>query len=118
METFREIYFYNHGTSEYWVHYLPTVNSVKYKVYWVAVRDFNTTGTVTLFSQRVTFKTPTPATLPYTQVPLFNYNEVYLGEYTVTAYGPIDAFLVSFNSTNNTLNSLVLDYIKMVPVTE
>lgn len=118
METFREIYFSGHSTSEYWVHYLPTVNSIKYKVYWVAVRDFNTTGTVTLFSQRVTFKTPTPATLPYTQVPLFNYNEVYLGEYTVTAYGPIDAFLVSFNSTNNTLNSLVLDYIKMVPVTE
>lgn len=117
-KNFREIYFYNHGTSEYWVHYLPTLNSVKYKVYWVAVRDFNTTGTVTLFSQRFTFKTPTPATLPYTQVPLLNYNEVYLGEYTVTGYGPTDAFLVSFNSTNNTLNSVVLDYVKLVPVTE
>lgn len=116
--TFREIYFYNHGTASYWIHYLPTVNSATYKVYWVAVRDFNTTGTITYFTQRVAFGTTAllPA-LPYKQVDILNYNEVYLGDYTVTGYGVLDAFLVSSTTTGNGTNSLVLDYIKLVPVT-
>jgi hypothetical protein len=118
--TFREIYFYNHSTSGYWVHYLPTPYAATYKVYWVAVRDFNTTAVApavpVMFTQRFTFVTRTLVTLPYKQVDILNYNEVYLGDYTVTSYGPMDAFLVSFTSTTNTLNSLVLDYIKMVPV--
>lgn len=113
---FREIYFSGHSTSAYWIHYLPTVNAVTYKVYWVAVRDFNTTGTITYFTQRVTFGTPTLIALPYKQVEILDYSEVYLGDYTVTSYGELDTFLVGFTSTNNTLNSLVLDYIKMVPV--
>lgn len=114
---FREIYFYNHGTASYWIHYLPTVNAVTYKVYWVAVRDFNTTGTITYFSQRVAFVTTAllPA-FPYKQVDILNYNEVYLGDYTVTTYGVLDTFLVSATTTGNGTNSLVLDYIKMVPV--
>ncbi|MCX6335086.1 MAG: fasciclin domain-containing protein [Bacteroidia bacterium] len=114
---FTEIYFSGHSTSAYWIHYLPTVNAVKYKVYWVAVRDFNTTGTITYFTQRVAFKDRTVVSIPYKQVDLLNYNEVYLGEYTPANYGALDTFLVSFTSTTNTLNSLVLDYIKMVPVT-
>jgi len=117
---FTEIYFSGHGTSAYWIHYLPTPYAATYKVYWVAVRDFNTTAVApavpVMFTQRVTFVTRTLVTLPYKQVDILNYDEVYLGDYTVTSYGPIDAFLVSFTSTNNTLNSLVLDYIKMVPV--
>jgi len=117
MKTFRELYVYNHSTSGYWVHYLTSLNSGTYKVYWVAVRDFNTTGTITYFTQRFTFKDRTVVTLPYKQVDILNYNEVYLGDYTVTSYGTLDAFLVSFTSTTNTLNPLVLDYIKMVPVT-
>jgi uncharacterized surface protein with fasciclin (FAS1) repeats len=114
---FREIYFYNHGTASYWIHYLPTVNAVTYKVYWVAVRDFNTTGTITYFTQRVAFVTTAllPA-FPYKQVDILNYNEVYLGDYTVTTYGVLDTFLVSATTTGNGTNSLVLDYIKMVPV--
>lgn len=117
-QNFTEIYFYNHGTSGYWIHYLPTLNSgVTYNVYWVAVRDFNTTGTITYFTQRVAFGTTALiSTLPYKQVDLLNYNEIYVGTYTSTVYGPQHAFLVAFTSTNNSLNSLVLDYIKMVPV--
>ena len=118
--TFREIYFYNGSTSVNWTHYLPTVNAVTYKVYWVAVRDFNTTAVApalpTMFSQRVTFVTPTLVTLPYKQVDILNYNEVYLGDYTTASYGALDTFLVSFASTTSGLNTLVLDYIKMVPV--
>lgn len=116
---FTEIYFSGHSTSAYWIHYLPTVNAVTYKVYWVAVRDFNTTATPppVMFSQRVAFSTTAliPA-LPYKQVEILDYSEVYLGDYTVTSYGDLETFLVSFTSTNNTLNSLVLDYIKLVPV--
>jgi uncharacterized surface protein with fasciclin (FAS1) repeats len=115
---FREIYFYNHGTSSYWVHYLPTLNAVTYKVYWVAVRDFNTaTVPLVMFSQRVAFGTSAliPA-LPYKQVGILDYNEVYVGDYTATRYGTTDAFLVGAASTGNGTNTLVLDYIKMVPV--
>jgi uncharacterized surface protein with fasciclin (FAS1) repeats len=116
-EDFREIYYYNHGKASYWIKYQPILNSVKYKVYWKAVRDFGTTGTVTLFSQRVSFLTTTldPA-LPYTQIPLLNYNEVYIGEYTVASFGVTDTYLVGATTTGNGTNSLVLDYIKMVPV--
>lgn len=117
---FREIYFRDHGTASFWIHYLPTVNAVTYKVYWVAVRDFNTTAvapaTPTMFSQRVTFVTRTLVTLPYIQVDILNYNEVYLGDYTTASYGALDTFLVSAASTTNGKNTLVLDYIKMVPV--
>jgi uncharacterized surface protein with fasciclin (FAS1) repeats len=118
---FREIYFYNTTINANWIHYLPTLNAVTYKVYWVAVRDFSTTAippaVPVMFSQRVAFGTTAllPA-FPYKQVDILNYNEVYLGDYTVTLYGKLDTFLVSFTSATNGLNTLVLDYIKMVPV--
>jgi len=83
----------------------------------MAVRDFNTTGTLVMFSQRLAFGTTAllPA-FPYKPVAILNYDEVYLGDYTVTSYGKMDTFLVGATSTGNGTNSLVLDYIKMVPV--
>jgi len=115
---FREIYFFNSGVNSYWIKYQPTVCTTTYKVYWVAVRDFNTTGTLVMFSQRLAFGTTAllPA-FPYKQVDILNYNEVYLGDITVTSYGKLDTFLVGAANTTNGQNSLVLDYIKMVPVT-
>lgn len=118
---FREIYYYNTGVASYWIKYQPTVNSITYKVYWVAVRDFNTTAVApavpVMFSQRLAFGTTAllPA-FPYKPVDILNYNEVYLGDYTVNSYGKMDTFLVGATSTGNGTNSLVLDYIKMVPV--
>jgi uncharacterized surface protein with fasciclin (FAS1) repeats len=114
---FRELYFFNTGRASYWVKYQPTVLSTTYKVYWMAVRDFNTTGTLVMFSQRLAFGTTAllPA-FPYKPVAILNYDEVYLGDYTVTSYGKMDTFLVGATSTGNGTNSLVLDYIKMVPV--
>jgi hypothetical protein len=118
---FREIYYYNHGRASYWVHYLPTLNTVTYKVYWVAVRDFNTTATPPavplMFSQRVAFGTTAllPA-FPYKQVEILDYREIYLGDYTVTGFGKIHTFLVGATTTANGTNTLVLDYIKMVPI--
>jgi hypothetical protein len=114
-ENFREIYFYNHGRASYWIKYQPTLNSIKYKVYWKAVRDFNLTSA--LFSQRMAFGTTALLTaFPYTPVAILDYNEIYLGEYTVSSYGILDTYLVGATSTGNGTNSLVLDYIKMVPV--
>lgn len=115
-KVFIEIYFRDHGTASFWIHYLPTVNAVTYKVYWVAVRDYPTVLPLVMFSQRVTFANRTLVTLPYKQVEILNYNEVYLGDYTTTSYGALDTFLVSAASTVNGENSLILDYIKMVPV--
>lgn len=118
---FAEIYFYNSGVASYWIKYRPILNTLTYKVYWVAVRDFNTTAVApavpVLFSQRLAFGTTAllPA-FPYKQVEILNYNEVYLGDYTVASYGNLDTFLVGATSTGNGTNSLVLDYIKMVPV--
>ena len=119
---FTELYLYNSGKASYWVHYYPVLNSATYHVYWLAVRDFNTTAVApalpVMFSQAVTFGSPTilPA-LPYKQVDILNYNEVYLGDYTTTAYGNMDTFLVGSTGTTSGTNSLVLSYIKMVPVT-
>jgi uncharacterized surface protein with fasciclin (FAS1) repeats len=119
---FRELYLYNHGKASYWFQYKGLYNTVTYKVYWVAVRDFDLTPVapaivVTYFSQAVTFGTTAISPLlPYKQVDLLNYNEVYLGTVTVTGYGVIDTFLVGAANTVNGTNSLVLDYIKMVPI--
>jgi uncharacterized surface protein with fasciclin (FAS1) repeats len=118
---FREIYFYNTLVASYWIKYQPTVNTVTYKVYWVAVRDFNTTAVPpavpVMFSQRLAFGTTAllPA-FPYKVVDILNYNEIYIGDYTVSSYGKLDTFLVGATTTANGTNSLVLDYIKMVPV--
>jgi hypothetical protein len=116
---FTELYFYNTGVSSYWIQYLPNLNSgLTYKVYWVAVRDFNTTATpVVYFSQRLGFGTTAllPA-FPYKQVDLLNYNEIYLGDYAPASYGLLSTYLVGAANTTNGQNSLVLDYIKMVPV--
>ncbi len=118
---FTELYFYNSGVASYWVKYQPTLNYLTYKVYWMAVRDFNTTAVApavpVMFSQRLAFGTTAllPA-FPYKQIDLLNYTEVYLGDYTVASYGKLDTFLVGATTTTNGTNSLVLDYIKMVPV--
>jgi uncharacterized surface protein with fasciclin (FAS1) repeats len=118
---FRELYFYNTGIANYWIKYQPTLNNLTYKVYWVAVRDFNTTAVApavpVMFSQRLAFGTTAlmPA-FPYKQIDILNYSEVYLGDYTAPGFGKTDTYLVGANSTTNGANSLVLDYIKMVPV--
>jgi hypothetical protein len=119
---FSEVYIYNTTKASYWFHYLPTLYSAAYNVYWVAVRDFNTTGTVAApivyFSQAVTFGSLTILpTLPYKQVDILNYNETLIGTYTDPAWGKMDTFLVGATTTTNGTNSIVCDYIKLVPVT-
>ncbi len=109
---FRDIYIANHGMSSYWINYLTIANSVKYRVYWVALNDFQTAT----FQMKVAFKSPAATEFAYKVVSLNNFSEVYLGDYTVNNYGLLSLYLLGDNVTTNGVNTLVLDYIKLVPI--
>ncbi len=110
--TFRDVYMYNYGVASYWLRYSARLHSVTYKVYWVAVNDVQT-GT---FPLRVTFNDPAVITIPYTTVPLASYNEQYVGDYTNVRYGTHNVYLVGNSVTTNGNNTILLDYIKLVPI--
>ncbi len=106
---YRDIGVVGHGVTNYWLSYrLQGVPAMKYKVYWVAANDNVPTATV---NQRLAMGTLTSATFPFVAVPLNNFQEVLLGEYTTTSFGTLDMYLIA-----NATNSLILDYIKLVPV--
>ena len=128
---FRDLLIENHAVSSFNVLYTPVLKSVKYKVYFRAVRDFNlipATGLtdLTYFRTKIAFNLSTATEIPYAEkVGVIknsdgtfspNYDEVYAGEYTVAKYGLTNVYLVANNVTTNGLNSLLLDYIKLVPV--
>jgi uncharacterized surface protein with fasciclin (FAS1) repeats len=128
---FRDLLIENHAVSSFNVKYTPELKSVKYKVYFRAVRDFNlipATGLteLTYFRMKIAFNLSTATEIPYAEkVGVIknvdgtfspNYDEVYAGEYTVAKFGLTNVFLVANNVTTNGLNSLLLDYIKLVPV--
>jgi hypothetical protein len=121
---FHDLLIENFGISSYWVRYPVTLNAVTYKVYWRAVNDFQT-GTFpmmlalnhhidTAFADPKNI--PFDFTLPYTNVDLLNYNDVYIGEFTPAKHGLEDLFLIGNNVTSNGKNTIVCDYIKLVPV--
>lgn len=126
----------NFSAARSWYRYTPTLHSVTYNVYWRAVRDFSlapnaTTGVPPVpFQQRIAFKKfdateldykfvdykeklPAPATGPRVFEPI--YEDVYIGQYTVSNYGREHVFIVSNTVNTAGLNSIVLDYIKLVP---
>jgi uncharacterized surface protein with fasciclin (FAS1) repeats len=123
---FIDMFAYNHGISalnaQYQVRGLP---SIKYKVYWVAVNDTLIVDRTTrinpvTFNQRLAMGTRGANFLPATPttgmaVTANNYNEVYLGDYTHSAYGTLNMYLTANASTGAGTNSLNLDYIKLVP---
>lgn len=123
-EQFNDIFVYGHGISALRAHYRVTnLPSVTYKVYWVAVNDtltVNSTVNPVTFNQRLAMGAFAANYLPLTPatgiaVTPNNYNEVYLGNYTQSAYGSLDMYLTANASTGNGTNSLNLDYIKLVP---
>ena len=98
--------------------------STTYKVYWRAINDRQTN----VYQQRLavggklgvtgtTVNLVNPLMLfPYTNVELNNYNEVYLGDFTLAQAGNIDLIsLIGFTTTVNGNNSLTLDYLKFIP---
>jgi uncharacterized surface protein with fasciclin (FAS1) repeats len=107
---FRDIYVFNVGGSFTIQYHVNRVYSTKFHVYWVAVNDQQTTT----YNQRVAMDSSL-TTFPLTTVPLLNYNEVYLGDYTTTRYGSHELYLINTNSTSSGVNTMALDYIKLVP---
>jgi uncharacterized surface protein with fasciclin (FAS1) repeats len=115
---FTDILVSGHNLTSYYSYYrLNEVPSIKYRVYAFGVNDFQTG----VFAQNIvpkSFVAPstytTLATLVH-NVPLFSavgaYNEILLGEFTVTNYGTLEIQL-----TATTTNPIVLDYIRLVPV--
>ena len=121
MQLYTDFLSENHGKANYWIRYQApgTVHPIKYKVYWVAVNDFQEAK----FPMSITFNRITNPRTFTKEVQLDDYSEVYLGEYTVdklysstTKSLTLPVFLMGPNITTNGLNTLVLDYIKMVPV--
>ncbi|EHQ27438.1 putative surface protein with fasciclin (FAS1) repeats [Mucilaginibacter gracilis] len=133
----------NHGTASMWVNYRTNANSVKYRVYWRVVRDnaLALTGSatdLTYFPMRLAFNTPTnvsftqakpgvvdngvdPVTGKHTFSP--NYNDVLLGDFVspfyfskAAGFGSLNLFLLGNTVTTNGANTLLLDYIKLVPI--
>lgn len=98
--------------------------STTYKVYWRAINE-----QANVFSQQlsingnsavennVTVPTDPIFTFPYISVARFNYDEVYLGEFTLNKAQDLNhIILLGANTATNGNNSIVLDYLKFVPV--
>lgn len=114
---FTDVLVFNHDVAQFYLGYrLRNVPNLKFKAYWVALHDNinNNTGT---FQQLLAIGTPFATTLPYITVQPNNYNEVYLGEFTITSFRPIlDVHLTAANSTNDDANKITVDYIRLEPV--
>lgn len=123
-QQFTDMFAWGHGISGLNALYTAfSLPSIKYKVYWVAVNDtLRRNGNVVpvTFTQKLAMGArganllPTIAPLTNNVTPL-NYNEVYLGDYVMPAYGNLNMFLTANASTGDGTNSLNLDYIKLVP---
>jgi uncharacterized surface protein with fasciclin (FAS1) repeats len=110
---FRDVLVFNHGVALFNINYrISNVYSMKYKAYWVALNDFQTAT----FSQKLGIGTPASTTFAYTPVTANNFNEVYIGEFTLASFQSFyDLYLVAANSTSSSVNPLVCDYIRLEP---
>jgi hypothetical protein len=103
---------------------LKDLYSTKYQVHWRAINN-----KTTVFSQTIviggtyilsgtTFSVVKPLkTLAYTAVPINDFNEVLVGDFTPLQSGNIlNLTLLGANVATNGLNSLTIDYLKIVPV--
>lgn len=128
---FKDLLIENHGVKSFWVKYTPTLKSAKYKVYFRAVRDFNLippmgSTEITPFKMKFALGVSTATDVPYYENVGFvknddgsfspDYERRYAGEITVTDYGMQDFFLVADDTTVNGENTLLLDYVELVPV--
>ena len=105
---FRDVLVVGHNVTGFNIRYeLPEVPSIKYKAYWMAYNDFQTTA----YTQKLAIGTSASATFALTNVALLNFNEIYIGEFTMSQYAPLyNIYLVA-----NTTGPIVCDYIKLVP---
>lgn len=112
-QDFRDVLVLGHGVALFNIRYdLTEMPSIPYKAYWVALNDFQTAT----FTQKLGIGTATSTTFGYTTVGLNNYDEVYIGQFTMPGYRPFfNIYLTAANSTTSSANPLVCDYIKLVP---
>lgn len=123
---YNDIMVQNPGFAPFMLYYnAKDMFSTKYRVSWRAINDVQTN----VFQQRLaiggkivvtgaTASVVDPLMLfPYTNVELNNYEDVYIGDFTLEEAGNIDLItLIAFTLNTNGNNSLSLDYLKFVPV--
>lgn len=113
---FKDLMVQNHQVSLYEIGYIsPILFSTKYQVFWRAINDIQTV----VFQQRLRVGSAiTPiAFYPYTDVLIRNYNEIFIGEFTLTTSGTVPLDLIGANNNGTTgTNTLSLDYLKLVPI--
>jgi hypothetical protein len=123
-QQFSDLFVFNHNVNKWHVRYrIYNVLTTKYRVYWATYNNrYNN-----VVNQRLAMGSPTSATFAYRPVPYNVYEEVYLGDYTVSTYnnsdkGLLDLYLVSADiapsSSNYNQNAMFLDYIRLEPVIE
>ncbi|MDT3402125.1 fasciclin domain-containing protein [Mucilaginibacter terrae] len=111
-QQFNDIYIFNHKIPLFNVRYnLPELYTVPYKVYWVAPNDVQTLT----FKQRFAVNDPQSTSFAETDVPLKNYNQVFVGDYTPAKFGGITAYVVAANNGVDGTNSINIDYFVLVP---
>ncbi|WP_379945400.1 fasciclin domain-containing protein [Echinicola jeungdonensis] len=112
----RDLLVINHSTPSYHITYnVPQAHSTKYKIYWLANNDNywprNNWQSIAIDSV---------SNLPYgnKMVEFNNLEEVFIGEHEVQNYGQLKLILKAEATSNNDWNTLVLDYLRLVPVFE
>ncbi|MDR7209451.1 fasciclin domain-containing protein [Flavobacterium piscis] len=110
---FNDIYVKNTKVSNFQLRYFATdLYSTTYQVYWRAINN-----QPTVFQQKVAIiNGGISQDIPYTNVAVNFYDEVYIGELSLTQAGSMNTFLLANTTTADGTNSLTLDYLKFVPV--
>ncbi len=112
---FNDILVSGHGVTTYYSFYRTNeVPSIKYQVYVLGTNDFQAGAFAQTINAWHTGLAAVQGTLTH-NVPLSTaagaYNEMYLGDITITRYGTVD-----WRLTSTATNPIVLDYMRLVPV--
>ncbi len=91
-------------------------NTITYRVTLRAINDGGGSTSTSSFPEQLSFGSRFAATFPYTTINYLNYNEVYIGTYTVNKYGYLPIYVIGNNSTAKASNSVTVNYIKLTPI--
>lgn len=125
---FYDIMITNYNVANYHVdYYAGYLNSMRYNAYWVAVNDLQSTP---LWKQQLKgayflrdsanshlYYTPVSDTLATVTIAYNNFNEVYLGQFSYSKYGPHYYWVYGPTTASSTGNNdaITLDYIRLEP---
>jgi len=128
-EYFEDLVARNHGVAQFSIHYEASkLYSTTYRVYWRAVNDFEGSfwqglrigGRYEAMEDEEGVElVDVIANYPPMEVPPNNYEEVFVGEFTLERAGDINMIsLVAENNSSDRWNPLSLDYLRLVPIIE